>query len=150
MALDSSTQRETPSLSPEEEIRELEQKLEEKKRQLAGEVPAAPEEKEIFREVLREHIEEVRARESAPGVSQPSAGGGLPSDTAQKNGDAQQTQATREGEVRALIEIALGRSIEQAVRSAEAMTPYLLDELHDHLVDDYYDKLVALRKLKQF
>lgn len=148
MLSDSFQTPEAGGVSPEEEIRELERKLEEKKRQLTGESPPAPEEKEMFREVLRERIAEVRQRESPPGVSQPSAGGVLPSSAAQKSDDTQ-AQATREAEVRALIEIALARSIEQAVRSAEAMSPYLLDELHDHLVDDYYDKLVSLRKLQQ-
>jgi len=47
-----------------------------------------------------------------------------------------------------LVEVALTRTIHEAVKVAESATPYLLDELHDHLVDDYYEKLVALRKIK--
>ena len=53
-----------------------------------------------------------------------------------------------EKQVRELVAIALQRSIQHAVKAAERETPYLLDELHDHLVDDYYEKLVALRKIK--
>ena len=57
-------------------------------------------------------------------------------------------QHPREEDTRALIEIALTKGIAEAVKIAERDSPYMLDELHDHLADDYYEKLVALRKLK--
>ena len=47
---------ETQHISPEEEIKKLEQQLEEKKRQLAGAGEHPPEEKEIFRKVLKEGL----------------------------------------------------------------------------------------------
>ncbi len=135
-------------LSPEEEIAELERKLEERKRELAGKGEAVPEEKEIFREALRRHIEEVRPPVIGGPPSPPPAWHKLPLDL-QKKADDLRAKEKREEQVRALVEIALTRSIAEAIKVAEHATPFLLDELHDHLVDDYYDKLVQLRKLKE-
>ena len=132
------------SNTPEEEIRELEQKLEQKKQELAGQ--SMPE-KEVFREVIREKIEAVKP--AAPSTSSHPAGGPMPTNLATQKADDQKKKEEREADVRALIEIAMTRGIESAVKYAEAESPYLLDELHDHLIDDYYEKLIALRKLKQ-
>ena len=140
-----------PSISPEQEIRELERKLEEKKQALAETQKEVPQEKEVFREVLREHIEDVRPSHTQQATDTDTTSqipAALSDNSKKKSDDTAQTQA-REEKLRALIELALSRTIEDAVRAAEKSTPYLLDELHDHLVDDYYDKLVALRKLKQ-
>jgi len=137
---------ESAKSSPEAEIRELERKLEEKKREFAAQPEQQPEEKEIFREVLRGHIEEAR---QSLGVSTnaPSVTHRL-SDDLKKKADEVKKEEVREEQVRQLIEIALTKSIQDAVKVAKNATPYLLDELHDHLVDDYYDKLVQLRKIK--
>ena len=140
-----------PNISPEQEIRELEQKLETKKRELAAGQKETPHEKEMFREVLKEHIENAKPSFSPPEpqvsltpppISSASGGG----KTAQADEIAKEE---REEQLRKLIEFALSRTIYDAVAQAQKSTPYLLDELHDHLVDDYYDKLVALRKLKE-
>lgn len=126
--------------TPEEEIQELEEKLEEKKKELAKKGEAEKEEKEVFREVLKEHISAVQQpTQSVTPTLKPAA----PTDDIKKREE-------REAEIRELIEIALTKTIQEAVRIAERTTPYLLDELHDHLADDYYDKLIALRKIKQF
>ena len=132
--------------SPEEEIRHLEQKLEQKKQELSEKGGALPPEKEVFREVLRSHIEEVRQTPAlnvpAPAITPPlSTGSGAKPSLLQK-------QSEREKDLRALLEIALTRNIEQAVKIAQGESPYLLDELHDHLIDDYYQKLIELRKIK--
>ena len=129
------------SNTPEEEIRELEQKLEQKKQELAGQVMP---EKEIFREVIREKIETVKPVSPL----KPLPGAGAHSGAVQK-ADDQKKKEEREADVRSLIEIAMTRGSENAVKYAETESPYLLDELHDHLIDDYYEKLIALRKLKQ-
>jgi hypothetical protein len=136
--------------SPEEEIRELERKLEEKKREFATKPEAQPEEKEVFREVLRGHIEGVRQMptENTGGGVAPPATHRL-TDDLKKKADNVRKEEERERQVRELVEIALTKSIQDAVRIAKNASPYLLDELHDHLVDDYYDKLVALRKIKE-
>lgn len=134
-------------VSPEEEIRELERKLEEKKReaavrQLAEKGEAKPEEKEMLREVLKERI---GALKQPPVSPQPLTPTPLPPAGQPADGLAH----PREEDTRALIEIALTRGIAEAVKIAERDSPYMLDELHDHLVDDYYEKLIQLRKLKQ-
>lgn len=127
--------------SPEEEIRALEQKLEAKKKELAEKGVELPHEKEMFRQVLREHVEEIKAPPPVYPVSQ--------SDDSAPNTNDKQRGEERDEVVRRLIELALTSTIEKAVRRAEAEIPYILDELHDHLIDDYYDKLVALRKINQ-
>ncbi|MBI2640314.1 MAG: hypothetical protein HYW91_00290 [Candidatus Sungbacteria bacterium] len=144
------SQKEKGAASAEEEILELERKLEEKKRELAESGAAPVEEKEVFREVLREHVEEARpqAPGEGPAVLAPSVTHVL-ADDLKKKADEVKKKELREEQVRELIEFALTRTINDAVKVAERATPWLLDELHDHLVDDYYEKLVQLRKLKQ-
>lgn len=131
--------------SPEEEIRALEQKLEAKKRELR-EQGAEIEEKDAFREILKEHIDKSRSSSKLPATQYPTQST-LPADL-QKHARDLKKKEEREAQVKHLVEIALTRNIQDAVKVAEQATPYLLDELHDHLVDDFYDKLLALRKLK--
>lgn len=140
--------------SPEEEIRELERKLEEKKQELlrtSGEAALPHTEKQLLKEVLREHIEEEKKGAgpaegfsgNAPAVTH------VPTDDPKKQADDVRKKENREEQMRHLVEIAMTKSIRDAVKIAQASTPYLLDELHDHLVDDYYDKLIALKKIKK-
>jgi len=139
------------SISPEEEVRALELKLQEKKRELAEKGVEFPHEKEVLREVLKTHIEQSRTgQEGAPlaSVSTPTPSSQPLTPTQQQMADDLKKKEERKEQVQALIEYALTRTIEQAVKIAENATPWLLDELHDHLVDDYYEKLVALRKIK--
>ncbi len=136
-------------LSPEEEIQELERKLEEKKRELSAKGEVLPLEKEVFREVLREHIAEARPQVSEGfSTTTPPAATHILTDDLKKKSDDIKNKEKREEKVRALIEVALTKNIGDAIKIAEEATPWLLDELHDHLIDDYYDKLVALRKIK--
>lgn len=121
--------------SAEEEIRLLERRLGEKKRALAEHGTTGTPEKEVFREVMREHVKSV-APAALPSASHmppvaPPAGGASPHDDAVQN----------------LVAQALSGSIADAVDTASRESPYLLDALHDRLVDEYYDKLVALRKI---
>lgn len=141
--------KEKGGVSAEEEIRELEQRLEEKKRELAEKGEGLPEEKEILREILRKRVEE--AMPPAPGEVPITPVAGVPhklTDDLKKKAEELKKKEAREEQVRALIELALTRSISDAVKVAGSATPYLLDELHDHLVDDYYEKLLQLRKIK--
>lgn len=137
--------------SPEEEIRELEMKLEEKKRELREGGASLPEEKELFRGVLREHIEEAKGGGEGKGVSvtPPPVVHKFTDDTKKKKADEDEGEEQEE-EIRRLVEVALTKGIREAVKIAQAESPYILDELHDHLVDDYYDKLVALRMIQEF
>ena len=149
MALDGGEGQERTGVSAEDEIRELEQKLAEKKRVLAegGAVPR--EEKEVFREVMREHIGEKLPSPlpaTPPPVSKPSAGAPLMPGIAPARNHAD--DAAREAKVAALVERAMTTSIESAIRAAQAENPYLVDALHDRLADEYYEKLIQLRKLE--
>lgn len=139
------------SVSPQEEIQKLEQQLEEKKRAFAETGVAAPEEKELFREVLKEHIETLRPSTSptAPTVQILLPPASVPPATIAHDTEADvKKQEARETIVRTLVEKAMTGTIEDAVTEAQKISPYMLDELHDHLVDDMYDRLVALRKIK--
>ena len=139
---------EQQTMSPEEEIKKLEQQLEQKKSELAKTEITPQEEKEMLREVLKVHIETLRpvAPPAAPILSPvmppvvPA-----PTDTQARIKQGEQDEAT----VRLLVEKAMTGTIEDALREAEKISPYMVDELHDHLVDDMYDKLVSLRKIKQ-
>lgn len=133
--------------SPEEEIKALEEKLQQKKQELLSRGAPVPEEKEVFREVLKQHIEEAHPV-SPPQVTPISGLGHLPADDFKKKTDNTKEKEIRQEQVRDLVELALSSSIRDAIKEAEKSTPYLLDELHDHLVDEYYDKLLALRKIK--
>ncbi len=137
------------NISAEEEIRQLEQKLQEKKRELQehGDVPH---EKEVLREVLRTHIEELKPSMQASTLQEPA--GQQPvslSDGLQNQADELAKKEAREEYIKKLVEIALSKSLQAAVAEARKTSPYLLDELHDHLVDEYYEKLVQSRKLSQ-
>ncbi len=136
-------------MSPEEEIKKLEQELEQKKRELAESGATAPEEKEIFREVLREHIESLRpVLPQVPVTSHippPPSTTPTPQDVDQDRKQRELNEAT----VRILVEKAMTSTVEAAVSEAQKISPYMIDELHDHLVDDMYDKMIALRKIKK-
>lgn len=134
--------------SPEEEIRELERQLEAKKQELAGKQTELPEEKEVLREVLQRHVEEARTGGEEPGGAAPAVIH-IPTDDIKVQADEVKKKEKREEQIKHLVEIALTKSISEAVKVAQRSNPYLLDELHDHLVDDYYDKLIALRKIKK-
>lgn len=133
--------------SAEDEIRELEKKLEEKKRQLSERGEETKEEKDIFREVLREHIGSLKQPGPTPSYPLQDSSTAISDDVSKKADELK--KASLENQVKNLIEMALTKNISAAVRAAESTTPYILDELHDHLVDEYYDKLVQLRKLPQ-
>ena len=133
----------------EEEIKELERKLEEKKRELQSKKETAGTDKEILSEVLKEHIETVRASQKTSASSSPDPVIQNYVSIGKKNTDDGDKEELYKEHIRALIEIALTKSIYDAVKEAETISPYLLDELHDHLVDKYYDKLVALGKLDE-
>lgn len=129
----------------DEEIAELEQKLAEKKK-VAGVVGVeAPQEKEIFKEVMREHIAEKKAEISALPPLQAGA------HQTQVIQDADELKKfAEEKQLEELIKIAVTKSPVQAAHIAEHLkNPRLLDDLHDYLSDHLYDKLVEARKLKE-
>src|SRR3989338_4362073 len=93
--------------SPEEEIRLLEQKLEERKKELLEQKERMPEEKDIFREVLREHIARARTSSAGPATDQQPAVSKPVSDRAKKRAEDLERQKKWERQVEHLIALAL-------------------------------------------
>lgn len=122
----------------EQEIRELESKLEEKKQELRD-AGVERHEREVFRDVVREH-----AATAAPrAATAPS-----PRTAARRSQAAGAIPPDRERLLNTFVEHAFTKGIGSAVAEARKMQdPYLLDLLHDRLADEYYDKLVAARKV---
>ncbi len=153
-------------MTPEEEVRFLERMLEEKKRAIAVTPPAGqkreangqhgngddqPHEREIFRDVMREHMEAVPALLAPHELMAPPPPPPLapPPFVPQALSGGKQTDddVAREEKLRALVETAMTSSIEKAVEQAARQSPHLMDALHDRLTTVYYDKLLQLRKV---
>ena len=124
---------------PEEVLKKFEQKRAEVLKQpefKEGEL-SKEKEKEILREAISERIEKV------PPL--------LP---AQQKAIAQKVQQIKaqpkERQIQLLIEMAFEKGVFEAVEVARRLdSPYLLDEFHDALIDELYNKLVQEGKLKQ-
>lgn len=129
--------------SPEEEIRQLEEKLAAKKKEIE-ERGETKHEKEVFRKVLKEHIEEIRLGPADLTTGGKPAISDSAMRTAQKIKNDEEKQQLEQ-----LLQVALGESLLKAVHIAEALSPYMLDLLHDTLVDQYYEKLIAARRISQ-
>lgn len=132
-----------------EEIQALEAKLAEKKHALeeGGAAEQQPE-KEVFREVLREHIEGVKesVSPSTPSVTTPIPAVSQAADLAAKAEADRIREEDHHKQIEALVEIAVTRGIVSAVGVARHLqNPHLLDDFHDALVDEYYDKLTNAR-----
>lgn len=93
-------------------------------------------EKEILREVVSEHIRKARS---------PSAG---QQKVVVKKAQQIKTQP-KERQIQLLTELAFEKGISHAIEVAKRLdSPYLLDEFHDFLVDELYNKLIETGKLK--
>lgn len=117
-----------------QEIKELEAKLEAKKREMAEAGQQHPE-KKIFKEVLREHAPfEVQSNATPVTGTQP----------------APVDEPTNEEKqhLNALVTHSFTKGIGSAVAEAKKTNnPYFIDLLHDRLADEYYEKLVQARKI---
>ena len=122
------------------EIQELERLLQEKKQALA-EKGVTHDEKETFRQVFKEKYTE-------PPTSIPVLSGGMVpiqptpamDNVSGTDGDLKKKQ--REAQLRTLIDLSFEKGVMEAVTLARAMTPWLLDELHDRLADEDYAKIM--------
>lgn len=126
----------------EEEIKMLEQRLAEKKREAGMADIESQKERELFREVVREHAAQVTPSAIQPSPVPPAIG--VPQTSAPMTEEEKQE---RENIMTKLVEAALTHGILHALKSPEAENFYYVDELHDRLADEYYDKLVQLRKV---
>jgi hypothetical protein len=119
----------------EQEIQELETRLREKKEAFEQGNEQKPE-KEVFKETFREHFD--KQIKATPSPAAPTT----------QNAPAPQVKAPphepeKEPEVSRLVEIALGKGIAEAVEEAKKTeNPHILDDLHDTLVDHYYNELI--------
>jgi len=127
-----------------EDIKWLESQLEAKKKELAGTGLEEKEEREMVKDVLRESIS------GAPSLDGPPV---LQNDTsAASDDDLKKTELTEKEHAKViekLIEIAFAKSLAVAIKAARSLkNAHLLDEFHDTLADQYYEKLKAARKLR--
>ncbi|MDP2934704.1 MAG: hypothetical protein Q8N59_03005 [bacterium] len=94
-------------------------------------------EKEILKEVVSERIREAQA------ISV------LNQQVITQNANQIKNQP-KERQIQFLIDLALEKGISEAVNMAKSLeSPYLIDELHDALVDNFYRRLVKEGKLKE-
>ena len=120
------------------EIRELEAKLEAKKRELAGVNPERLPERDVFRQVVREHAGSPTEITTAP-TATPAPGT-----------TSQPLKPEDERKLEHLIQIAFSKGIVAAVSEARKTdSPYFIDLLHDYLADQYYQKLLSARRLTE-
>lgn len=127
------------------EIADLESKLAEKRRlaEISGiELPA---EKETFKEVIKEHIQEKKAEMLAPATPQAQA------QVQQAQSEADRIkEMTEQKQFEELVNIAISKSPVAAVHIAENIhNPKLLDDLHAYLTDQLYDTMVERRELRE-
>jgi len=106
-----------------------------KKEQLTREGMAVPEDKELIRETIEEKIEESLKNYSPSIVTAPT-----PIITTSVSVDEDEQEA--QNKVKELAKIALNDNISKAVTMAlKTGNAYLIDKLHDTLVDKYYQTL---------
>lgn len=124
----------------EQEIKELERLLEEKKKELI-ERGEEKEHKEIFKEVFQEKYRQIAGTPVPP----PAAPGVAPATPAKPPVVSKE----KETELQSLIQAAFSDGLVAAVNRAKAASPWLLDELHDRLADEYYEKLLQAGEIEK-
>ena len=136
------------------EIADLEVQLAKKKQALeATRAPGVPEahEKELLGDMLKERIHGIE--KMALGTPQPAVSSQTGQSDVSQSVASAPTPQTRElqekahaQQVEVLVEVALAKGIPEAVELARQLNnPHILDDFHDALVDEYYEKLVARR-----
>ena len=134
----------------EKEIALLEQKLAEKKAILGQ--PEKFEGKKILRETIKERMAETPifsdALKITPKISKAKKPTPTPLISTGKVSAQELRQLPKEKQLDILVGLAISQSIPEAVVLAqETNNPYILDELHDVLVDKFFEELVKRGKL---
>jgi len=136
------------SVSKEQEILELEKKLAEKKQELSQET--IPEQKQEI--IEKPEIIKEEPKESKEIVKEEV----IPSTLTSKLSSKIKIQIKRikeldrESQIKELCNLTFSEDLDFAVSVAKGLdSAYILDEFHDTLVDDLYDKLVEENKLKK-
>ena len=123
------------------EIIELEKKLAEKKKELREKEGVEKHEKEIIKEIIREKIEQPETLGSKPST--------IPLPQVAKKAKEIEKES-KERQIQLLVDLAFEKGISHAIDVARSLnSPYLLDEFHDILVDELYNKLVEQGKLEK-
>jgi len=132
----------------EKEIEVLERRLAEKKAQLSEKKEPFLE-KEVAREVVEERVaEHLAAPAILPAAKKSPAKAPPPLVPPTKISLSVLKRTSQEKQLQILLGVALKNSIPQAVVLAEKLdNPYLLDALHDALVDKFYEELLKRGKI---
>jgi len=126
----------------QEEIKALEAKLEAKKREMAASGTEAASERNVFKEVVREHTGHETPAVVIPTIRSSAGAGAAQGGVALSPADEQKIDN--------LVTHAFTKGIAAAVSEARKMNvPFLVDMLHDRLADEYYQKLLESRKLNE-
>ena len=134
----------TEEMTPLEEIAELEKKITEKKKVIV--------EKEAPKEV-KEKLEEIRQieLEKIEGLEKEQPSGKVPPISPPISDDLKKIKKLdKDNQIKTLIKLTFEKNLAYAVKVARNFdNPYILDEFHDTLIDEYYKELVKKRKLKE-
>lgn len=142
MIMQSKKIRETPKLL--EEVVELEKELAEKKQQLVRKKEADRHDKELIKEIIKEKVEIPKPSKVKPSTPSPASPKTIIQQAKKLMGEKKERQ------VKLLTDLALEKGVIHATEVAKKLDdPYILDEFHDTLVDEFYNRLVKEGKLKQ-
>jgi len=129
------------SVSKEQEVLELEKRLAEKKQELSQVIPEKIEKPEIIKEEPKEPKKLVE-KEVVPSTSK--------SSSKVKDQIKKLKELDRENQIKELCNLSFSEDLDFAVNVAKGLdNAYVLDEFHDALVDELYDKLVEQGELKK-
>lgn len=124
-----------------EDIRWLETQLEAKKKELSDKSGESKEDREVVREILRD-------TQSEEPLLPPPTNQTISDDDAKKKAGELEERKHHEV-IEELINIAFSKDLASALKVAESFkNPHIMDEFHDTLADQYYQKLIDARKLK--
>jgi len=133
----------------ENEIEILSRKLEEKKAELAAQKKSFSE-RELVKEAIKERmVEKVAIPKTSPSTKKAKKiKTVIPVSPQRKISSQTLKNFPKEKQLDILVGVAFSASIPEAVLLAEKLkSPYLLDELHDVLVDKFYQELIKRGKI---
>ncbi|KKP93766.1 MAG: hypothetical protein US98_C0039G0002 [Parcubacteria group bacterium GW2011_GWC1_38_6] len=134
-----------PEIVPDEvssekgsEVGELKKRIEILEAQLRKEIPVAEDKEEIIKQQIETYIKELQ---QTPNIATPSSARDEAEEISRFEPDQQ---------LGALISLTLEKGLPKALSVAQALNnPAILDELHDALVDHYYQELIEQGILKR-
>lgn len=128
----------------QDEVIELEKKLAEKKYELAKKEEVEKHDRELIKEIIKEKVEISKPPKVTPPPSSPLATKVVAKKAKELMGEKKERQ------IELLTNLAFEKGVIHASEVAQKLDdPYILDEFHDALVDEFYNYLVEQGKLKQ-